>query len=124
MPPRNHPPLAPRRGRVAPRRAWAALAAILAATALCAGCDAGLAGVYASSSGRGSLEFRRDGSVRVTVHDGTFAGTYRVDGKRVTVDGPNGAQVFTRCGDLLEGGYGTTFVRVPRRAAVETKTGS
>jgi len=105
MPPRNPPPPAHSRDPLAPTRARSRLVALLAATALCAGCGGGLTGVWASTAGRGSLEFQ-------------------VVGKRVIVAGPNGAQVYTRGGDLLDGGYGTIFVKAPRRGRVGTRTKS
>lgn len=117
MSPRNPPP-------PARRRALSGLTVLLTATALSAGCGGGLTGVWASSAGPGSLEFRRDGTVDVTVYGGTFAGTYEVVGKRVIVVGPNGSQVYTRCGDLLDGGHGAILVKARRRGRVGTRTKS
>lgn len=95
------------------QRARARIAAALATALLCAGCGGGMEGVYANRAGSGLLEFRRDGTVYVTVYGGTYVGEYRVQGERVIVQGPNGAQVYTRAGNRLEGGFGTVFDRLP-----------
>jgi hypothetical protein len=76
-----------------------------------AACSAGMSGTYATEGGRGSLEFRRNGTVYMTTFGGTFACKYEVDGDRVIVKGPNGSQVLTKDGDRLDCGLGMTFVK-------------
>jgi hypothetical protein len=76
-----------------------------------------MSGVYASDSGAGALDFQSDGTVYVTLYGGTFAGKYEVDGERVIVKGPSGAQVYVKTGDSLDGGFGMTFIKDERGSA-------
>ena len=76
---------------------------------LLGGCGGGMSGTYVEESGLGTLEFQEDGTVYVSVLGVTMAGEYEVDGRRVIVEGPSGAQVLTREGDRLDGGLGMTY---------------
>jgi hypothetical protein len=76
------------------------------------GCEDRLTGVYRESNGFGSLEFRADGTVYVTmgVSDSTFVARYELDGQKVIVSGPAGSQVYTIASDgTIEGGMGMRF---------------
>ncbi len=71
-----------------------------------------MTGIYATQDGARSLEFRANGTVYVTVFGGTFEGHYQLDGNRVIVKGPGGAQVYTQHDDRLDAGFGVQFERV------------
>lgn len=73
-----------------------------------AACAPGMAGVWSSPDGLGSLEFRARGRVYVTFGDSTYAGEYELDGNRVIIEGPGGAHVCTLQDDEIEG-FGMTF---------------
>lgn len=112
--PRMHD-LLPRTRPTAPVRTTAVrTTAALALALLASACGGGLTGRYANAGGVGSLDFRSNGTVYVTLYGGTFAGTYEVEGERVIVRGPGGAQVFVKTGDRLDGDYGMTFVKQAR----------
>jgi len=81
---------------------------------MCAGlltlvaCSPGMAGVWSSPDGQGSLEFRAKGRVYVTFGGSTYAGEYELDGNRVIIEGPGGSHVCTLLDDEIEG-FGMTF---------------
>jgi hypothetical protein len=68
-------------------------------------------GTYKDDAGIGSLEFQDDGTVYVTMLDMTVVGEYEIDGDRIIIRGPRGAQVLTRNGESLTSGPGMTFLR-------------
>ena len=74
--------------------------------------ERGLVGVYAAEGGSRRLEFEPGGRVYVTSVGGTFVTEYELDGERVILHGAGGSQVLTLAGNSLEGGYGTTYVKV------------
>lgn len=86
-------------------------AAALLCLALVAGCRKGMSGTFEAPEGFASLEFSKGGKVYVTTFGGTFLGEYEIDGKRVIVKGPLGAQVFTREEAGLSDGAGTLYVK-------------
>ena len=78
---------------------------------LLSACGGGMSGTYEEENGLGTLDFREDGTVYVSVLGVTVAGEYELDGERVIIAGPNGEQVLTRDGNRLEGGIGMRYVK-------------
>lgn len=93
------------------RRCAGFIGAVCVAALTLGGCSDRMIGTYEDDAGIGSLEFQDDGRVYVTMLEMTVVGEYEVDGDRIIIHGPRGAQVLTRDGEALLGGPGMTFVR-------------
>jgi len=78
---------------------------------LLVGCDEVMEGAFDDAAGLGSIEFRADGSVYITLLDATVQGTYEINGDRIIIHGPRGTQELLREGDALIAGPGITFHR-------------
>lgn len=73
--------------------------------------DAHLSGTFRDPDGNGRLEFRGARVYVTTALGTTFVSAYEVDGDRIIIKGAGGAQVYTRKGEMLDGGLGIRFVR-------------
>jgi len=85
--------------------------ALLLAVVCVSGCSDSMAGRYDESTGIGSMEFRDNGRVYITMRDLTIVGEYNIDGDHIIINGPRGSQVYTRNGEALVGGFGMTFIK-------------
>jgi hypothetical protein len=74
------------------------------------GCgQSGLSGTYAAKGSGTSLDFKSGNTVSITMAGQTAQGTYKIDGKQVTVTFEGQQAIFTIDGDgclNAEGGFG------------------
>ena len=87
---------------------------LLALLCLVSGCARSLSGTWQDAAGLTTYEFRRDGSVVMTILGTSVRGDYQIQGDRVVITGPQGTVVLLRDGERLSGPTGLELKRSTR----------